>query len=129
MTHMTFENLCTGLARADATLDTETVKATLHELRQHLLAGDGRLASLTRNETAVLGYIIGQMCAFADYPVKRRMTREERAESKRKLAEEVEAEVQHIRQMMLAGIEDGSLERHLRQKLTETERDKPDKRH
>src|SRR5262249_24859235 len=117
MTHMTFESLCAGLARADATLDVETVKAVLNGLRQHLLAGDGRLNLLTRNETAVLAYIIGQMCAFADHPVKRRMTREERAESKRRLAEEVEVIKRDISKRLLAGIEDGSLERRLRQEL------------
>ena len=129
MTRMTFESLCAGLARADAALDTETVKATLHELRQHLLAGDGRLAFLTRNETAVLAYIIGQMCAFADYPVKRRMTREERAESKRRLAEEVEVIKRDVRKTISAGIEDGSLERRLRQEQLEDERGEASKKH
>jgi len=58
--------------------------------------------------------------------MKRRRTTAEIREAKRKLAEEVEAEVLRLRKLMLAGIEDGSLERHLREKLAETEPNKAD---
>jgi hypothetical protein len=62
--------------------------------------------------------------------MKRRRTTEEIRESKRKLAEEVEAEKQRIREALLRGIEDGSIdERHLRQELgAETEHDKPSRK-
>ena len=61
--------------------------------------------------------------------MKRRRTTEEIRESKRRLAEEVEALKQDWREALLKGIEDGSLERDFLQKLPETKHDKPSPKH
>ena len=61
--------------------------------------------------------------------MKRRRTTEEIRESKRRLAEEVEAIKRDWREALLRGIEDGSLERHLRQELDKPESAKPDTKH
>jgi hypothetical protein len=62
--------------------------------------------------------------------MKRRRTTEEIRESKRRLAEEVEAIKRDIREALLKGIADGTIDpRRLRQELDKPESAKPDTKH
>jgi hypothetical protein len=62
--------------------------------------------------------------------MKRRRTAQEIRESKRKLAEEVEAIKQDIRMALMKGLKDGSIDgRRLLQELAAIEHDKPSPKH